>query len=369
MSSLGQSDDDTLCVCCVCTCEIEPTESYIACAANTHRVHDGECWQQYLLSLNQSASTHARSCWLQREAIPCMITRCPSYISEDAALHSTEAALYVKTSRQIACAAEREKTAQAVRAEMLKESNEAMKSAAEHIRKEIRSILTDCICCPYCSAVFYDFDGCLALTCHRCEREFCGVCLRSHGKDMRDGHAMVESHQRSFTPAEISTYSLNLPYFMNTSKWPQWREKLQLQAVVAYLKTLRKEVVWDAWDDTLRLLREEKLFSESSINFLHAAVFAHDVGAFHLIRLPVTFWLIYSAKKNCRFEDAVELTQEQRLSMGKHVVDKIRKRYPSWQPVRQRVPGETFEAISYPPELLTSVATGIDEWGKREGLW
>ena len=164
-------------------------------------------------------------------------------------------------------------------------------------------------------------------------------------------------------------YALNLPYFMNTGKWPLWREKLRLQAVVAYLKTLRKEVVWDAWDDILNLMRKEKLFSEASILLVHAAVFAHDVGAFHLIRLPVTFWLIYSAKKNCRFEDAVELSQEQRLSMGKHVVDKIRKRYPSWQPVRQRVPGETFEAISYPPELLTSVATAIDEWGKHEGLW
>jgi len=31
--------------------------------------------------------------------------------------------------------------------------------------------------CPACSAVFLDFDGCLALTCEACHRIFCGACL------------------------------------------------------------------------------------------------------------------------------------------------------------------------------------------------
>lgn len=370
MSSRAANDsaniDDAFC--CVCTCEVEPGEASIQCADGKHHIHDGECWEQFLRSLEQSAEKKVCEFWAANQALPCPHGLCKSHIPEGAALSTAQAPLYARTTRQIACAAEREVTAESVRKEMLKESKEARSGAATHITSEIRRLVSACICCPFCKAVFYDFEGCLALTCHRCTREFCGICLKPHG-DMRDGHQMVASHQKTFTPQQVSQFQLNLPYFMNATKWPLWREKLQLEAIIVYLKTLRKEVVWESFDHVTQAIRAEKILSEGSIAQLHVAVFAHDVGAFHLIRLPVMFWLLYSAKKSCRFEEAEELTQDQRMSMGKHVVDKIRRRFPSWQPIKNRVPGETFEAINYPPELLTDVAQGVEEWGTNQGLW
>ena len=37
--------------------------------------------------------------------------------------------------------------------------------------------------CPRCSAVFLDFTGCFALTCHRCNCGFCGCCPADCGGD------------------------------------------------------------------------------------------------------------------------------------------------------------------------------------------
>ena len=42
--------------------------------------------------------------------------------------------------------------------------------------------------CPRCEAAFLDFNGCLALTCHRCRCGFCAFCLADCGTD---AHAHV----------------------------------------------------------------------------------------------------------------------------------------------------------------------------------
>ena len=44
--------------------------------------------------------------------------------------------------------------------------------------------------CPKCSAVFFDYDGCNAVTCSRCTEAFCAVCLEACG---RDAHAHVRT--------------------------------------------------------------------------------------------------------------------------------------------------------------------------------
>ena len=37
--------------------------------------------------------------------------------------------------------------------------------------------------CPRCEAAFLDFNGCFALTCHRCACAFCAYCLQNCGDD------------------------------------------------------------------------------------------------------------------------------------------------------------------------------------------
>ena len=38
--------------------------------------------------------------------------------------------------------------------------------------------------CPRCNAAFLDFNGCFALTCHRCRCGFCAYCLADCGNDV-----------------------------------------------------------------------------------------------------------------------------------------------------------------------------------------
>lgn len=55
--------------------------------------------------------------------------------------------------------------------------------------------------------------------------------------------------------------------------------------------------------------------------------------------------------------------------MGLRVVKAIRAKYPSWQDIRCRIPGQRWDAINYPPELLPLIATEIDKWGTAHGVW
>ena len=58
------------------------------------------------------------------------------------------------------------------------------KRKAELIRLEINSEILNLKCpAPNCGAVFADFDGCFALTCHRCKAGFCAWCLEHCGND------------------------------------------------------------------------------------------------------------------------------------------------------------------------------------------
>jgi hypothetical protein len=56
-------------------------------------------------------------------------------------------------------------------------------NARRHIVDELLTLK-----CPRCRAVFLDFEGCFALTCHRCKCAFCGWCLADCNAD---AHAHV----------------------------------------------------------------------------------------------------------------------------------------------------------------------------------
>lgn len=56
----------------------------------------------------------------------------------------------------------------------------------DHITGKILSM-----CCPRCSQVFVDFNGCCALSCSTCPCNFCAWCLEDTGDDSQKCHAHV----------------------------------------------------------------------------------------------------------------------------------------------------------------------------------
>lgn len=67
--------------------------------------------------------------------------------------------------------------------------------------------------CPHCQAVFYDFDGCLALRCS-CGGYFCALCLAPHTSN-EAVHAHVLNCTLNPVPGE---------YFVSTNEWEAVRE-------------------------------------------------------------------------------------------------------------------------------------------------
>ncbi len=66
----------------------------------------------------------------------------------------------------------------------------------DHARRHIVDTLLT-LECPQCSAAFLDFNGCFALTCHRCKCGFCGWCLQACGAD---AHAHVANWRHNAAP-------------------------------------------------------------------------------------------------------------------------------------------------------------------------
>ena len=245
----------------------------------------------------------------------------------------------------------------------------------EHVKGKVDELLSTSIACPHCGAAFFDFNGCMSLTCGLCNKEFCGVCLAVH-RTTADGHAAVLECLGSLPASELEKYGMRRgDYFMSNAggeNWERWKERIKVGAVLRYLGTLTKDVVWSVVQDVLEHLRSSKLLSEASVEELQRKVFSHDVNAVHLIRIPNIFWLLYSSKHDVRFERAVELralNQDERLQIGQRVVAAVRRRYPGWVAIKERVPGEDFPAINYPPEAMSIIAKVIEQWGSERGIW
>lgn len=245
----------------------------------------------------------------------------------------------------------------------------------EHVIGKVDELLSTSIACPHCGAAFYDFNGCMSLTCGLCNKEFCGVCLAVH-RTTSDGHAAVLECLGNLPEAELGKYGMRRgDYFMSNAggdSWEKWKERIKVGAVLRYMGTLTKDVVWSVVADVLQHLRGSKLLSEAALDELQRKVFSHDVNAVHLIRIPNIFWLLYSSKHDVRFERAVELRaleQDERIQIGQLVVAAVRKRYPGWVAMKERVPGEDFPAINYPPEAMSIIAKVIEQWGADRKIW
>lgn len=245
----------------------------------------------------------------------------------------------------------------------------------EHVLGKVDELLSTSIGCPHCGAAFFDFNGCMSLSCGLCNKEFCGVCLAVHPRTA-DGHAAVLECLQALPVSELEKYGMRRgDYFMSNAggeNWERWKERIKVGAVLRYFGTLTKDVVWSVVQDVMRHLKTNKLLSEAALEELQRKVFSHDVNAVHLIRIPNIFWLLYSSKHDVRFERAVELRaldQDERIQIGQLVVAAVRRRYPGWVAMKERVPGEDFPAINYPPEAMSIIARVIEQWGAERGIW
>lgn len=360
----------------MCLCEIEDGELLVACSASasspaeahhTHAIHAEECFPQFLSSVSQD-----------REAVDVFektqTIRCPSHhegcsgvVTLEAASRGGPVALkcFVNCTQTVACSVERRATVAHVERESMKASSEANANLAQRMMGDVRDVLTKAISCPHCSAPFLDFSGCLALSCGGCSREFCGVCCKVHPRTP-DGHAAVTECVGRLSSAEQKSYDFHSVYFISSTGWKRWSERLKTAAVLAYFQTLRRDLVWDAYAHIDESLKREDLLSAESRLELATKVYSHDVGAVHLVRIPITFWLLYSAKKNVTFEEAVRavaLPQQAKITLGKTILNKVQTLYPSWVKVKSPVPGETFDALNYPPEFMPLIAKEIEAWG------
>jgi hypothetical protein len=72
--------------------------------------------------------------------------------------------------------------------ELSKEAMNGMKERANKLFQELCEELN--MRCPRCKVVFYDYDGCNALTC-TCRAAFCAICLKDCGSD---AHSHVRVH-------------------------------------------------------------------------------------------------------------------------------------------------------------------------------
>lgn len=282
-------------------------------------------------------------------------------------------------------------------------SDEPSASAAEeekhrliaHIKGRIDDVCTACISCPHCGAPFMDFSGCLALTCGSCSKEFCGVCLSIRHVEsnatiastaaaaaqlvpVRDAHAQVLVCLKKYDPAFLAAYGMRHgDYFISNAgghNWERWKDRIKAAKVLAYLFTIKKDVLWRVYDQVEQHITANSLLNGGEVEQLKQKVFSHEANAQHLIRIPVLFSLLYASKMDCSFGSALAeaerlMTQPVKIALGRDCVARMREVYPSWKPVRVRVPGEDFEAINYPPEALSLITATIDEWGVRAGLW
>ena len=85
--------------------------------------------------------------------------------------------------------------------------------------------------CPRCGAVFSDFNGCCALTCHRCGCGFCAWCLEDCGVD---AHVHVADCPRSLAPGRGVFSSLDI--------LEDGRRARRHENIVSFLSALPRDV-------------------------------------------------------------------------------------------------------------------------------
>ena len=136
----------------------------------------------------------------------------------------------------------------------------------------IENLLTECISCPYCEQAFNDFDGCLALTCSRCSKGFCGICLEEHYNEL-DSHLYVKYHTSRLSKQQMKKYKMDGPLFMNKDKWNIYiKEKIQVKKICEIICKKNSELPINNRESNINniimMISNQKLLSEISISKL-----------------------------------------------------------------------------------------------------
>lgn len=353
--------------CAICMTELEEDERFVACnggSGERHVFHADGCFHSHLQ--HNSDDKDVISHWAQhgRLLCPCFAEGCRRSVDDDTvfALGDLKTIkLFAAATRKIGSAADRRETA-------AKEERDAQQETVDAVLE----LLTACIACPHCKTPFIDFSNCIALTCEACKKEFCGVCLSDHG-GQTNGHVMVASHFATFTPDIIRIYGFHGSYYITEAGWALWKENLKVDAVAAYLRTKSEDDLPAALAYVIDALRAHELLTPRGIEALRHRLDAPcGDHAAHLVRFTVIFWLLYSAKNDTTFERAVKkarLSPALKNEMARVVVTAVRAKHPTWRAVRARMPGEKFDAIDYPADVMPAMSAAVLEWGKERGFW
>tara|TARA_Y100000389_G_scaffold108231_1_gene105377 strand:- start:972 stop:2039 length:1068 start_codon:yes stop_codon:yes gene_type:complete len=348
--------------CCICFCDIE--DECFTCDGSDNYCSD--CMESYLKSTTIMESNQL-GFYEKHNAIKCMM--CDFKLNDNTLLKSSLNKEYLKIVVNISNSIVAKKT----EAMMMKANNES-NSASQILISEIEKILTNCICCPYCKQVFYDFAGCLALTCSSCNKSFCGACLKPDRSmvDSRTCHIHVKKCIKTYDHKDQQYFKFHSSYYIEQTGWPKLQEKFKVDSILEYLNTIRFEVLWNAANDILSYLNKNKLLEINNLERLETSIFSHDANGVHLIRMPIVFWMIYSVKYDMKVEDVMKTVRfetKDRIDCGKYVIECIRRRYPKWRAIKHKVPGEDFEAVNYSPEISAHIYDAITKWGEFRRFW
>lgn len=252
----------------------------------------------------------------------------------------------------------------------------AMTDYKSKVFLDICDIATTCKKCPYCLVPFFEFTGCMALHCISCGGHFCGFCLQIHNAD--DGisniadetassrcHKYVKSHTDSLSAFNKNKMGITSVYFMRGDCWREHiRDTVMFNLIKEYLFKIKISELYPIMKLVFAKL-DNTIISNLNLTTLRQFLCSNASATTHKIRLPAIFATIYSAKRNVRIEDAMDiLNSGQKMSMGGVISKKISSKYPGWEHYKIRVPGEAFESISYPISMYEDIHNIIEEWGR-----
>jgi len=342
--------------CLICTCDFTEDEEKIKCDKNHEFCVD--CVKLYLTTINCDMIDY----WNKHESLKCPCHNCSSFIDEDVLLNSSVKREYVKTTRNITNSI----TAKNTETQMMKSNVDSSNT----LINEIIDLLTKSISCPYCGQPFYDFSGCLALTCCSCNRVFCGFCLKIHKNS--DANKNVKEHIKKLSREDIEFYGFTESNLISQEGWIKWSEKLKMEKILDYIRTLRIDILWKSTPRLIKKLQDDKLLTEKNIKIIEEKIYSQDVNGGHPIRISLIFWTLYSSKNDKKIEDViktVKFSTDIKISIERYVNDKVRSRYPDWKSMETIIPGEKSRSVIYPHELSSIVFSAVNEWGKLNEYW
>lgn len=121
----------------------------------------------------------------------------------------------------------------------------------DELRLKIEDALS--LSCPHCFNVFYDYDGCDAVTCQKCANYFCGLCLETC-------HNSADAH----THAQNCKYKNEKSHYSNgdlKSKAHKQVKRVRLKVILEKLNILERQKVIQYFPSLLKDYDLQKEFA------------------------------------------------------------------------------------------------------------